>query len=96
LRLLLDPGAVSGKWRSDAVPRDAIRVSYGMWYLPSGPESQGDVGRMLELVIDGLGYGLRRSQAAAGALMLATAFESAHGQSSPARADSARCTRSYA
>jgi hypothetical protein len=29
----------------------------GIWYLPGGPEWRADVGRMLDLVIDGLRYG---------------------------------------
>jgi hypothetical protein len=38
-------------------PRDVIRrVIHGIWYLPSGPEWREDVGRMLDLVIDGLRY----------------------------------------
>ena len=64
LRLLLDAGATSGTLRSDVDPRDVIRVIHGIWYLPSGPEWREDVGRMLELVIDGLRYGVpdRRQQ----------------------------------
>ena len=58
LRLLLDAGAASGTLRSDVDPRDVIRVINGIWYLPSGPEWREDVGRMLELVIDGLRYGV--------------------------------------
>ena len=58
LRLLLDAGAASGTLRSDVDPRDVIRVIHGIWYLPSGPEWREDVGRMLELVIDGLRYGV--------------------------------------
>jgi hypothetical protein len=66
LRLLLDAGAASGTLRSDVDPRDVIRVIHGIWYLPSGPEWREDVGRMLELVIDGLRYGVpdRRQQPA--------------------------------
>jgi hypothetical protein len=47
-------------------PRDVIRVIHGIWYLPSGPEWREDVGRMLQLVIDGLRYGVpdRRQQPA--------------------------------
>jgi hypothetical protein len=58
LRLLLDAGAASGTLRGDVNPRDVIRVIHGIWYLPSGPEWREDVGRMLDLVIDGLGYGV--------------------------------------
>ena len=58
LRLLLDAGAASGTLRSDVDPRDVMRVIHGIWYLPSGPEWREDVGRMLELVIDGLRYGV--------------------------------------
>ena len=44
--------------RSDVDPRDVIRVIHGIWYLPSDPEWREDVGRMLDLVIDGLRYGV--------------------------------------
>jgi AcrR family transcriptional regulator len=58
LRLLLEAGAASGTLRSDVDPRDVMRVINGIWYLPDGPQWREDVGRMLELVIDGLRYGL--------------------------------------
>jgi len=58
LRLLLDAGEASLMLRGDVDPRDVIRVIHGIWYLPSGPEWREDVGRMLELVIDGLRYGV--------------------------------------
>jgi AcrR family transcriptional regulator len=58
LRLLLDAGAVAGTLRADVDPRDVMRVMNGIWYLPSGPEWREDVGRMLDLVIDGLRYGV--------------------------------------
>jgi hypothetical protein len=35
-----------------------MRVIHGIWYLPDGPEWRADVGRMLDLVIDGLRYGV--------------------------------------
>lgn len=59
LRLLLDAGAASGTLRADVDPKDVLRVINGIWYLPSGPEWRDDVGRMLDLVIDGLRYGVR-------------------------------------
>lgn len=66
LRLLLDAGAASGTLRSDVDPKDVLRVISGIWYLPSGPEWRADVGRMLDLVIDGLRYGVpERAQQAA-------------------------------
>jgi AcrR family transcriptional regulator len=58
LRLLLEAGAASGTLRSDVDPKDVMRVINGIWYLPSGPQWRDDVGRMLDLVIDGLRYGL--------------------------------------
>jgi len=66
LRLLLDAGAASGTLRSDVDPKDFMRVINGIWYLPDGPQWREDVGRMLELVIDGLRYGVpdRRRQPA--------------------------------
>jgi AcrR family transcriptional regulator len=58
LRLLLEAGAASGTLRSDVDPKDVMRVINGIWYLPEGPQWREDVGRMLDLVIDGLRYGL--------------------------------------
>ena len=55
---LLDAGAASGTLRPDVEPRDVMRVINGIWYLPDGPEWRADVGRMLDLVIDGLRYGV--------------------------------------
>jgi AcrR family transcriptional regulator len=57
LGLLLQAGAASGCLRSDVDARDVMRVINGIWYLPKGPEWRADVGRMLDLVIDGLRYG---------------------------------------
>jgi AcrR family transcriptional regulator len=62
LRLLLDAGAASGTLRADVDPTDVMRVINGIWYLPNSPEWRADVGRMLDLVIDGLRY---RAHAAA-------------------------------
>jgi AcrR family transcriptional regulator len=58
LRLLLDAGAASGTLRADVDPTDIMRLIHGIWYLPDGPEWRTDVGRMLDLVIDGLCYDL--------------------------------------
>ena len=57
LRRLLDAGAAAGTLRADADPTDVMRVMNGIWYLPAGPEWRENVGRMLDLVIDGLRYG---------------------------------------
>jgi AcrR family transcriptional regulator len=57
LRLLLEAGAAAGTLRPDVDPRDVMRVMNGIWYLPAGPEWRQDVGRMLDLVIDGLRFG---------------------------------------
>jgi AcrR family transcriptional regulator len=61
LRLLLNAGAASGSLRSDVDPKDVIRIINGIWYLPDGPQWREDVGRMLDLVIDGLRYGAARA-----------------------------------
>ncbi len=58
LRLLLDAGAAAGTLRADVDPHDVMRVIGAIWYLPSGPAWREDVGRMLDLVIDGLRYGV--------------------------------------
>ncbi|HEX8918882.1 MAG TPA: TetR/AcrR family transcriptional regulator [Chloroflexota bacterium] len=58
LRLLLDAGAVDGTLRADVDPTDVMRVMNGIWYLPAGPEWRDSVGKMLDLVIDGLRYGV--------------------------------------
>ncbi len=59
LRLLLEAGAASGTLRADVNPKDVVRVINGIWYLPDGPEWRADVGRMLDLVIDGLRFGVQ-------------------------------------
>src|ERR687885_1115922 len=58
LRLLLEAGAAAGTLRPDVDPRDVMRVMNGIWYLPAGPEWRQSVGKMLNLVIDGLRYGV--------------------------------------
>jgi AcrR family transcriptional regulator len=58
LGLLLQAGAASGTLRADVDARDVMRVINGIWYLPKSPEWRADVGRMLDLVIDGLCYGV--------------------------------------
>jgi AcrR family transcriptional regulator len=62
LRLLLEAGARSGTLRADVDPKDVMRVINGIWYVPSGPEWRADIGRMLDLVIDGLRYGARATK----------------------------------
>jgi AcrR family transcriptional regulator len=57
VRRLLDAGAAAGTLRADVDPTDVMRVVNGIWYLPDGPEWRENVGRMLDLVIDGLRYG---------------------------------------
>jgi AcrR family transcriptional regulator len=58
LRLLLEAGAAAGTLRADVEPEDVLRVFNGIWYLPAGPQWRDTVGRMLDLVIDGLRYGV--------------------------------------
>jgi AcrR family transcriptional regulator len=58
VRLLLAAGTASGTLRTDVDPEDVMRVVNCIWYLPSGPQWREDVGRMLDLVIDGLRYGV--------------------------------------
>jgi AcrR family transcriptional regulator len=63
LRLLLETGADAGTLRADVDPTDVMRVINGIWYLPNGPDWRADVGRMLNLVIDGLCYGVPSPEA---------------------------------
>ena len=58
LRLLLQAGAEDGTLRSDVDPADVMRVMNGIWYLPDGPGWREHVGKMLDLIIDGLRYGV--------------------------------------
>jgi AcrR family transcriptional regulator len=58
LRLLLDAGEADGTLRGDMDPTDVMRIMNGIWYLPDGPEWRDSVGKMLDLVIDGLRYGV--------------------------------------
>jgi AcrR family transcriptional regulator len=57
LRLLLDAGEASGTLRAGVDPMDVINVINGIWHLPAGPRWREDVGRMLDLVVDGLRFG---------------------------------------
>lgn len=57
LRLLLEAGAADGTLRADVDPGDVMRLMNGIWYLPAGPNWRDSVGKMLDLVIDGLRYG---------------------------------------
>ena len=57
LRLLPDAGVADGPLRADVDPEDVMRVINASWYLPDGPQWRDTVGRMLDLVIDGLRYG---------------------------------------
>ncbi len=57
LRQLLEAGAADGTLRADVDPEDVMRIINASWYLPDGPEWRDTVGRMLDLVIDGLRYG---------------------------------------
>jgi hypothetical protein len=59
MRRLLEAGAADGTLRADVDARDVMRVINGIWYLPAGPDWRDDVGRMLDLVIDGLRYGVQ-------------------------------------
>jgi len=56
LRLLLAAGAADGTLRPDVDPEDVMRVVNAIWYVPAGPEWRATIGRMLDLVIDGLRY----------------------------------------
>jgi hypothetical protein len=58
VRLLLDAGAADGTLRGDMDPTDVMRIMNGIWYFPDGPEWRDSVGKMLDLVIDGLRYGV--------------------------------------
>ncbi|MFN8634737.1 MAG: TetR/AcrR family transcriptional regulator [Chloroflexota bacterium] len=57
LRLLLDAGAADGSLRVDVSCEDVMRIVNACWYVPDGPDWRNAVGRMLDLVIDGLRYG---------------------------------------
>jgi AcrR family transcriptional regulator len=56
LHLLLDAGARDGTLRADVDHEDVMRVVNAIWYLPDGPQWRATVGRMLDLVIDGLRF----------------------------------------
>ncbi|MGE0058996.1 MAG: TetR/AcrR family transcriptional regulator [Dehalococcoidia bacterium] len=58
LKLLLEAGAADGTLRPDASAEDLQRVLSAIWYLPGGAQWREDVSRMLNLVLDGLRYGI--------------------------------------
>lgn len=72
LRALLDAGTAAGSLRGDIRPIDVMCVINGIWYMPEGPNWRQDVGRMLDLVIDGLRYGAERGQAGGAAAEITT------------------------
>jgi AcrR family transcriptional regulator len=57
LRLIIAAGVADGTLRADVDPEDVMRVINASWFLPDGPQWRDTVGRMLDLVIDGLRYG---------------------------------------
>ena len=63
LQQILTAGAASGTLRGDVDARDVMRLINGIWHLPDGAEWRADVGRMLDLIIDGLRYGIREPEA---------------------------------
>jgi AcrR family transcriptional regulator len=82
VRLLVDAGAADGTLRADVDPKDMMRVMNGIWYLPAGPDWRDDVGRMLDLVIDGLRSRVsQRSHVAAAVPTMVRLFAGADGQS---------------
>jgi hypothetical protein len=60
--LPIQAGTASGTLRADVDPTVVMRVMHGIWYLSDGPEWRADVGRMLDLVIDGLRYRAERDR----------------------------------
>ena len=59
LALLLTAGAADGSTRPDADPDDLWLAMGGVWNIPLGDAWEGQVRRLLDLVIDGLRYGAR-------------------------------------
>jgi AcrR family transcriptional regulator len=56
---LLAAGARDGSVRSDVDAGDVWRAIGAVWNVPSGPQWEGHVRRLLDLVLDGLRYGTR-------------------------------------
>ncbi|MDM7832549.1 TetR/AcrR family transcriptional regulator [Cellulomonas edaphi] len=59
LALLLAAGAADGSTRPDADADDLWIAMGGVWNIPLGEAWEGQVRRLLDLVIDGLRYGAR-------------------------------------
>ena len=59
LALLLAAGAADGSTRADADADDLWLAMGGVWNIPLGDAWEGQVRRLLDLVIDGLRYGAR-------------------------------------
>lgn len=58
LRLLMEAGAAAGTARADVDAEDVLCIMSSIWHLlPDGPHWREDVGRRLDLVLDGLRYG---------------------------------------
>jgi AcrR family transcriptional regulator len=56
LAVLLAAGAADGSVRSDVAADDVMRVMWGVWLVPDGPEWDSQVRRLLDLVVDGLRF----------------------------------------
>lgn len=58
LTVLLSAGAADGSVRADVDADDVMRAMWAVWLVPDGPEWDGQVRRLLDLVVDGLRYGV--------------------------------------
>lgn len=56
LAVLLDAGAADGSVRDDVAADDVMRAMWAVWLVPDGPEWEGQVRRLLDLVVDGLRF----------------------------------------
>lgn len=58
LTVLLSAGAEDGSVRADVDADDVMRAMWAVWLVPDGPEWDGQVRRLLDLVVDGLRFGV--------------------------------------
>jgi AcrR family transcriptional regulator len=58
LAVLLDAGRVDGTVRTDIDAEDVMRAMGAVWLVPDGAEWDAQVRRLLDLVVDGLRFGV--------------------------------------
>jgi hypothetical protein len=63
---ILDAGARSGSLRTDVRPEDVTAALLGIFFSTAGSDDPEQVGRLVELVVDGLRFGVSEPSSRSG------------------------------